>query len=371
MALKKTTKKAQVRPPAPDEPVFIIAEIGKGFIQTKEERPVAEYIANATRLIDEAAAAGVDAVKFQTHEAEDEVLNTSFTSPHFKGAERYAWVTRNTKATPPEFWQKVKAHAKKRGVAFFSTPMSRRAAMRLNDIGVDLWKVGSGDIQDFVMLEYLIGTGKHIIFSTGMVSLAELDEVVAYLESRNADFSILYCVSQYPAPKESFNLATLELFKEKYPGVRIGFSDHSVGDDELTLAAVKLGAKVIEKHFSLSRDLWGSDHKVSMTPAEMKALVRKIRAGEFKNVDHAPYYGTKTRELEGAHNQFRPYFNKGLVAGRDLPKGATLTKDMIYAMRPIMLLRGALPANHFHKVVGKTLKRSLKKFDPITRDVLL
>lgn len=349
--------------------VFVIAEIGKNFLQTAEDRPNAEYLENALKLIDEASKAGVDAVKLQTHILEDEHLNIDITAPHFKGKDRVSWITRNMNATPVSFWKKVKSYAKKKGVIFFSTPMSRLAAQKLHAIGVDLWKVGSGDVQDFAMLDFLISTKKPIIFSTGMVSLAELDEIVLYMKSRNADFSILYCVSQYPAPKESFNLGTIELFKEKYPDVRIGFSDHSVGNHELTLSAVKMGAKIIEKHFSLSRELWGSDHKVSMTPNEMKELVSLIRNGEFKNVDHKPYYGKKNRELEGAKNQFRPYFNKALVAGKNLKAGTVIKKGDVYAMRPISFVKG-LPADRFHEVVGKKTKRAIKKYEPITEDVI-
>ncbi len=364
--IQKETKKSHI---LDKSDVFVIAEIGKNFLQTAEDRPNSEYLENALKLIDEASKAGVDAVKLQTHILEDEHVNIDVTSPHFKGKDRVSWITRNMNATPVSFWKKVKAHAKKCGVIFFSTPMSRLAAKKLHAIGVDLWKVGSGDVLDYAMLDFLISTKKPIIFSTGMVSLSELDEIVVYMRTRHADFSILYCVSQYPAPKESFNLGTIELFKEKYPDIKIGFSDHSVGNHELTLSAVKMGAKIIEKHFSLSRDLWGSDHKVSMTPSEMKELVTLIRKGAYKKVDHKAYYGKKDRELEGAKNQFRPYFNKALVAGKNLKAGSVIKKADIYAMRPISFIKG-LPANKFHEVVGKRIKRNLRKYDPITTDIL-
>jgi sialic acid synthase SpsE len=358
-ALKQTGRQGQV---------FIIAEIGKNFIQTEDDRPIAEYIDNAVALIDAAADAGVDAVKFQTHVLEDEQLPIDVVSPHFKGADRYSWVSRNANATPDEFWTRVKRHATDRGVTFFSTPMSRKAAEKLQAFDVELWKVGSGDVQDYLLLDYLVETGKPIILSTGMVSLAELDELVRYLRSQRADFSLLYCVSQYPAPKESFNLATIEHLRALYPGVIIGFSDHSVGDLELTLAAVKTGARIIEKHFSLSRELWGSDHKVSMTPAEMKDLVTAIRGGAYRDVDASPYLGTRDRELEGACNQFRPYFNKALVAGQDIPAETTLTKDLLYAMRPLKFA-GGLPASELPRVIGRRTRRAVAKYEPITESL--
>lgn len=323
---------------------------------------------NAIALVDAAVDSGVDAVKFQTHEVEDEQLNLDITSPHFKGSDRYSWVTRNTNATPLSFWKAVKQHCDKRGMMFFSTPMSRKAAMKLDQVGVDLWKVGSGDVQDNVTLDYITSSGKPIIISTGMVSLKELDEVINHIQSKKAPVVVLYCISQYPCPPEHFNLGTIEYLQEKYPEIVIGFSDHSIGFD-VTLAAVKLGAKVIEKHFSFSRDLWGADHKVSMTPDEMKKMVAAIRSGAYKDVNESKYYGDKERELDGAKNQFRPYFNKSLVAGTDIPAGTIITKESIFAMRPMMYAKG-LPANQFEMVVGKTTTKELRKYDPITADAL-
>src|SRR3989338_2766864 len=196
--------------------VFVIAEIGKNFIQTEEEKSVAEYLANAKKLVDAAKNAGCDAVKFQTHEVEDEVLDIEFTSPHFKSKDRYSWVTRNMNATPLEtFWKPIKAHCDKRGIIFFSTPMSRKAAQKLDKVGVPFWKVGSGDIFDYVLLDYLAETKKPIIFSTGMASLAELNRVIGYLSKKKVPLVVLYCISKYPAPKEYFNLGTIEYLKEK------------------------------------------------------------------------------------------------------------------------------------------------------------
>ncbi|MDP7466524.1 MAG: N-acetylneuraminate synthase family protein, partial [Candidatus Pacebacteria bacterium] len=133
--------------------------------------------------------------------------------------------------------------------------------------------------------------------------------------------------------------------------------------------AVKLGASIIEKHFSLSRDLWGSDHKVSMTPKEMRAMVYAIRNGEYKKADSTPFYGDKEKELEGSGNKFRPYFNKSLMAGCDIKEGTVITKEMIFAMRPKMYAKG-LPSEKFEEVIGKKTKKTIKKYDPIIFDVL-
>ncbi|MBI2048261.1 MAG: N-acetylneuraminate synthase family protein [Parcubacteria group bacterium] len=349
--------------------VFIIADIGKNFIQTEEDRSVPEYLQNAKDLVDAAVDAGVDAAKFQIHELEDEILNINIVSPHFKGSDRVSWITRNMNAAPlEEFWKPLKQYCDEKGIIFFGTPMSRKAAQKLEQVGVPFWKVGSGDVQDYAALDFMIETGKPIIISTGMVGLAELDEIVEHITSKGSSLVVLYCISQYPAPKEYFNLGTIEHFKEKYPNVVVGFSDHSLGYD-VALAAVKLGAKVIEKHFSFSRDLWGADHKVSMTPHEMKEMVDAIRGRRYNKIDHIPYYGVKEKELEGVSNMFRPYFNKSLMAGTDIPANAIITKEMVFAMRPKMYA-GGLPSQRFYDVVGKISKKALKKYEPITEDIL-
>lgn len=347
---------------------FVIADIGKNFIQTQEEQSSEMYAKNAKELIDAATEAGVDAVKFQTHVVDDEQANISVVSPHFTGSDRYSWVERNTRATPLAFWRDIKAHAQKRGITFFSTPMSRLAARKLQEIDVPFWKVGSGDVQDFVLLDELIATNKPIIISSGMVSLKELDEVIRFIRSKGSPLIVLYCVSQYPCPPEHFNLATIEYLQETYPDLVIGFSDHSLGY-EVSLAAIKVGARVIEKHFSLSRELWGSDHKVSMTPPEMRAMVRAIRNGEAEPADPTPYYGTKDQELEGATNPYRPYFNKSLVAAIDMEAGTLITKESVCAMRPLLHLKG-LPAHEFTRVVGRVMKRPIKRLSPLTEDFL-
>lgn len=290
-------------------------------------------------------------------------------SPHFKGSDRVSWITRNMNATPLEmFWKPLKRYCDEKEIIFFSTPMSRKAAYKLEEVGVPFWKVGSGDVQDYATLDFMIETGKPIVISSGMVSLRELDEVVKHISGRGSPLVVLYCVSHYPCPPEFFNLATIEYLTEKYPGVVIGFSDHSLGH-EVPLAAVKLGALVLEKHFSLSRDLWGADHKVSLTPSEMRDMVEAIRAGLYRGSDHTPYYGDREKELEGADNMFRPYFNKALMAGTDIPEGAVITKEMVFAMRPKMYA-GGLPAERFYDVVGKRAARGLKKYEPLTEAVL-
>ena len=231
-------------------------------------------------------------------------------------------------------------------------------------VGVPFWKIGSGDIEDYVLLDYVSSTGKPIVISTGMVSKNELDAVVGFLKSKNVSFSILYCVSKYPCPKDKFNLSSIEYLRNKYPDVTIGFSNHNYEDSELDLAAIKLGARIIEKHFSFDRNMWGSDHRVSVTPEEMKNLVELIKKRKYASVDVEPYYGNIEAEFDGANNEFRSYFKKTLVAGRDIKEGETINKEMLYAMRPASYLKG-LSSNYFISVLGKRAAKHIKKFTPL------
>ncbi len=358
--------------------VFIAVDIGKNFIQTKEEKSVAEYLRNACVLVDKAVEAGVDAVKFQTHNYEDEQLNIDVTSPHFNGSDRYNWVKRNTLSTPiEEFWQPLKKYCEDRGVIFFSTPMSRGAAQILDQIGgIDMWKVGSGDILDFVMLDYERNSGKPVVLASGMSTLEETEMAVKFIQEKNKQVCLLHCVSKYPCPPEELNLRTIEYYKEKF-NIPVGFSDHSIGVESAVVAAA-MGATFIEKHFSLSRDLWGADHKVSLTPDEAKVMVKKIREMEKdedmrKNIlaseSVKKYMGEKSKILQEGEVVFRPLFRKSLMAGCDIKAGEILMPDKIYAMRP-QVYAGGLPSEKYQEVLGRKVKKNLKKYDPIVPDIL-
>ncbi len=348
--------------------VFIVAEIGKNFIQSPDDRPQAEYLENARELIFAAAEAGADAVKFQTHHFEDEQYNMPVTSPHFTGAERYQWVKRNSEATPRQFWQQLKRFCDEVGIIFFSTPMSRGAAQLLATIGVPLWKVGSGDTLDFVMLDYLRRTKLPIIISSGMSSLAELDQSIAFIQAYNQRVALMHCVSQYPCAPEDLHLHTITFFQQRY-SIPIGFSDHSLGIDA-SLCAVKLGARIIEKHFSLSRELWGSDHKVSLTPPEFKTMVTRIRQRRLDIAEPERYLGKPvTTQLPDNESRFRPLFRKTLVAATKIPAGTTLTAPLLYAMRPQGSLPG-LPSEAYETVLGKKVTVDLQPLELIRPEFL-
>ncbi len=353
---------------------FIIAEAGKNFIQTEDDRPIAEYLENAKRLVDAAAESGADAIKFQTHNYEDEQLNIKITAPHFNGSDRYSWVRRNTLATPLEdFWRPLKKYCDDRGIIFFSTPMSRGAAKILNEVGVPLWKIGSADILDFVCMDYLRNTDIPIIMSSGMSTLDEVRSGINFLGKKNPRIALMHSLSKYPGLPEEANLAILQLYRDEFPGVPIGFSENSIGI-EPSLIAVAFGATIIEKHFTLGRDLWGSDHKVSSTPPEFKELVDGIRKLErdpiekkkwLNHPDISVILGRKEKVLKKDEQDFRPIFRKSLMAGDDIPAGTILSPEMLYAMRP-QLYAGGLPSENYKAILGSKVIRNLKKYDPIT-----
>lgn len=361
--------------------VFVIAEAGKNFIQTKDDRPVSEYLANAKELVDKAAWAGADAIKFQTHNVEDEQHpDVMVTAAHFKGLDRLSWVTRNTNATPVnEFWKPLKAYCEERGIIFFSTPMSRGAARRLMDVGVSLWKIGSGDLLDRVMFDYLRNTDIPIIMSSGASSFEEVADSLLYLRQENKRVALMHALSKYPGRPEEANLATMELYRDTFGhlGVPVGFSENSIGI-EPSLIAVTMGATMIEKHFTTDRGLWGADHKVCSTPSEFKVMVDQIRMIERDPVAKSVWLehplrwevqGIKEKVLREDEKPFRPTFQKSLAAGEDIPAGTRITPEMVYAMRPRAQLKG-LPSEYYEQVLGRTTGVALKKYDAINADVL-
>jgi sialic acid synthase SpsE len=246
--------------------IFIIAEAGKNFIY-KDPITIREALERAKALALRAKECGASAVKYQTHVFLDEQNKRS--------SKRNAWIIKNETLTPLDlFWIPLKEYCDEIGIEFMTTPMSMMAAVKINSL-VKRWKIGSADITDFELLSYLVSTKKPIIMSTGMSTLDQIDEAVKYLQKNKADFSLLHCVSIYPCPPESVNLLTIPFLATRY-GVPVGFSDHSLSLS-IPVQAVKLGARVIEKHFTLDRDCpVGPDHKASLEPSEFAPMVLAI-----------------------------------------------------------------------------------------------
>ena len=246
--------------------VKIIAEVGKNFIDVEWEETPEQILVKAMMLVTRAKLAGADTVKFQTHVFEDE--------QHKRDPSRYEWIKRNERATPIEFWEIISKFTKENGLNFLTTPMSKMAAEKVNHL-VDEWKIGSADIVDKDLLEYIASTNKPIIISSGMSTLQQVLDAVYYLDGKGCSVSILHCVSIYPCPLNKLNLNTITYLKRILPHHRIGFSDHSLSSFAPAMA-VAMGAEIIEKHFTFDRKAFGPDHKASLLPREFKGMVQNI-----------------------------------------------------------------------------------------------
>jgi len=257
----------------PGHPSFIIAEAGVNHNGD---------IGLAKQLIDAAVDAGADAVKFQTFKAENVVLKTAPKARYQKettdAAESQYEMLRKLELTAQDFVE-LKNYCDRGNILFMSTPHDQESINTLDELGVEVFKVGSGDITNIPYLKHMARKGKPIILSTGMSYLSEVDEAVRIIQDAgNEQLILLHCVSNYPADPSDVNLHAMETMRKAF-AVPIGYSDHTLGI-EIPIAAVAMGACVIEKHFTLDRQLPGPDHRASLEPPELKAMVDGIRKVE-------------------------------------------------------------------------------------------
>lgn len=339
--------------------VEIIAEAGKNFVTTKEEQSLEVLMEEAKKLIRAAKEAGADTIKWQAH-ANDEIHpDAKLISPHFD-QDRYEWVKRNT--YPFSFWVELKKYCEVVDIEFLATPMSKGAAILLEKLGVERWKIGSGDILDFPMLDFIRKTSKPVIISSGMSTLQELKLAYNYLAEKVKDITILHCISNYPCKLEDLNLLTIPFLKKQFPEATIGFSDHSL-DISTGAMAINLGAKIIEKHFTLDRNAWGPDHKVSLIPEEFREMVQMIsNEGWTKMAPHPKCMGLETKFINESEMQFRPIFRKGLYASRNISEGVILSPDDFVALRP----RGnAESSENYPFFLDKMAAKTYKQFEAI------
>jgi N-acetylneuraminate synthase len=332
------------------QPCFIIAEAGVNHNGD---------VALAERLVDAAVRAGADAVKFQTFEAERLISAAAPKAEYQLRAgdprESQLDMVRRLELSPEEYRQ-LAAYCERRRILFLSTPFDRKSVDLLVELGVPALKVGSGEITHWPFLEHVARSGLPIILSTGMAHLGEVDEAVRVVQSAgNGELALLHCVSNYPADPEDANLRAMRTMAVAFQ-LPVGYSDHTLGI-EVSLAAVALGACIIEKHFTLDRDLPGPDHRASLEPRELAALVRGIRI-----VESALGHGLKCPAPSEANTT--AVARRSLVAAQDIPTGTTLTAGMVAIKRP----GTGLPASFLPHVVGRTVRvevlaGSLLRFD--------
>ena len=283
----------------------------------------------AHRLVDAAAGAGADAVKFQTFRA-DRLASAAAPKAAYQAARTGAAQSQldmlRALELAPEAHAELQAHARDRGLVFLSTPFDEESADLLEALDVPAFKVPSGELTNLPFLAHLARKGKPLIVSTGMAGLGEVEAAVREIEANGAPgLVLLHCVSSYPARPEDSNLRVMATLAAAF-GAPTGYSDHTLGI-AVPLAAAALGACVIEKHFTLDRSLPGPDHQASAEPAELTALVEGIRTIESA-------LGDGRKRAVAAEADTAAVARRSLVAAADIPAGAPLTPDLIALRRP-------------------------------------
>lgn len=302
----------------PGQPGYLIAEIGQAHDGS---------LGTAHAYIDAAAECGVDAVKFQTHIADaestvDEPFRVRFGS---QDSTRLDYWRRME--FPRQAWHELAAHARERGLTFLSSAFSVAAVELLREVGMAAWKVGSGETRSRDLLEAMRATGVPILLSTGMSTLAEIDEQVERLGADGYPLAILQCTSRYPTPPERVGLNVLDRYRERYP-IPVGLSDHS-GTPWPAVAALARGADLVELHLVLSRGCFGPDVSASLTPEEMHRVV------EARDAIQAMLTNPVDKDAEAsALAHMRATFGKSLALREDRPAGHRITTDDLTAKKP-------------------------------------
>ena len=331
-----------------EEPCFIVAEAGVNHNGSVEL---------AKKLIDAAKDAGADAVKFQTWKTENIILEdvelAEYQKANIESKESQFELLKKMEL-PYEWHFELKEYAERLGLIFFSTMEDRESVdFLIKELKIPLIKVGSGDLTNYLLLKYTARFGIPMVLSTGMATLGEIDEAVRTIFNEGNDSIILLqCTTQYPCPYEDVNLRAMLSLKEAFKTI-VGFSDHSLGI-ECAVAAVALGAKYIEKHFTLDRNLPGPDHKASLEPEEFKRMVDAIR-----NTEKALGDGIKRPMPSEFKN--KEITVRRIVAARDIKKGEILDESHITFKRA----NEGLTANYYKLVEGKRAKKNIKLDEPI------
>lgn len=323
--------------------VFIIAEAGDNHNGNYE---------TALKLIDIAIEAGADCVKFQTFITENVIS---------KFAEKAEYQKQNTGTDESQFdmvkklelsfeeFRNIKKYCDKKGILFLSTPFDLDSIEFLETLHIPLWKIPSGEITNLPYLIKIAKTGKDIIMSTGMCQMQEIKEALTILKENGAGkITLLHCNTEYPTPFIDVNLNAMKTMRDKFK-VEVGYSDHTVGI-AVPIAAVAMGARVIEKHFTLDKNMEGPDHKASLEPDELKQMVIDIR-----NIEKAMGNGQKIPSMSEIKNI--DIARKSIVANCDIKKGEILTDRNLYIKRP----GNGISPMKWNEVIGTKAIKDFKK----------
>ena len=331
--------------------VFIIAEAGVNHNGSIEL---------AKKLIDVASEAGVDAVKFQTFKAENLVS---------KNAQKAEYQKKTTDKNESQFdmikkleldvttHKELMDYCKQRNIMFLSTPFDHDSIELLNELGLEIFKIPSGEITNLPYLRHIGSLGKKVILSTGMADMGEIEDALDVLiaaGTKKEDITVLHANTMYPTPMEDVNLKAMQTIACTF-GVEVGYSDHTLGI-EVPIAAVAMGAKVIEKHFTLDKTMEGPDHKASLEPAELEAMVKAIR-----NIEQALGNGIKKPSKSEKPNM--AVARKSIVASKPVKKGETLSEENLAIKRP----GDGISPMRWDEVVGTIAQKDYKVDEKIER----
>lgn len=309
--------------------------------------------------IDAIATTGVQAVKFQMHIAEAESsIHEPFRVKFSKeDATRYDYWKRMEFTL--EQWAAIKKHCDEVGLDFICSPFSNLAVDWLEEIGVKCYKIGSGEVTNFLLLEKIAQTGKPIILSSGMSSFEELDQTIEFLKVKKIDYSILQCTTAYPTKPEQYGFNVIQELKDRYK-VTVGFSDHSA-KISTGIAAVSLGAEILEFHVVFHRELFGPDAKASLTIEETKQLTESVN--EIYLALNNPIDKNKNENFK----ELKAIFEKSLAINKNLSKGHQLTFEDLESKKP----KGfGIDARNFNTVLGKKLKTNKSQWDFLNEEDL-
>ena len=325
--------------------VYVIAEAGMNHDGS---------LGNAIRMAEVAAECGVDAVKFQLHDAAAETTRDAPSPPYFQHETRWEYFQRT--AFSDEQWATLKRACEAAGIDFLCSVFSLEALERLERLGAERYKIGSGEVTNLELIRRVAATGKPVLLTSGMSSWSELDAAV---HAAGENVTVLQCTSEYPTPPERVGLNVLAELRERY-GRPVGLSDHSLGN-YAAFAAVALGATTIEKHFTLSNDLYGPDAAMASEPDELEELVDGVRSIEAMLASPVD-----KDELREDIREMKRVFEKSVVTVDNIPAGSRIEREMLAAKKP----GTGIPAARIDDVVGRTARIDLPADTVVTEDVL-
>lgn len=329
------------RKTGPEHSPLVIAEIGINHEGNFDK---------AVQMVDDAAAAGCECVKFQTHIIEDEMIPNNIVPGN---ATESIWDIMKRCALTAQQEAALKDYAEAKGMIFLSTPFSRAAADRLERLGVAAYKIGSGECNNYPLIEHIAGFGRPVLLSTGMNNLGSISKAVSILRRHGVPFALLHCTSIYPTPYEKVRLGALAELRTVFPDSVLGYSDHSLSIYPC-LGAVALGASILEKHFTSYMNWPGPDIPISMDPAALRSLI------EGSRVIHSGLGGRKVILQEEQPTIDFAY--ACVVAIRNIMAGEKFTAENIWVKRPGT---GEIKAEGYYRLLNKEAKVNITKDDQI------